>query len=563
MGGRRGRGSGKPSRKQSRASVRREQEPYPTNNTTNSQSQPPLELESTTIKECDEVSDITVESTYSYSENSNISYASAASIASSMAINFRGGVDPPPARGYMGCAVDSDGEDGQMDFQQVKASRKASPRFSPELTKKFKPIELPEIIINKSKPNEPSQRASGGAPPGTSTGNQKHQQLIQQNNIQQNNQQLNSQSRQSKIQPAPQTAHKIRPPTQTQQQPPRQGADRPPSNQGTNRANPKLNTKNFIYKLSNIPRAFCNQKDLYQELRASPFFNILASFKFNFPDNATLHFRETPPKEAIQYFRRRLGEPAVTFSPMTPRTPYPQQPPRIPTYSCVITRVPLNFSEDDVTECLLENGIIAKKLWRITSRATNKITTLVRVVSEDARAIDYMIAKGVHMFMSHFKCEPSNAPAPRPLQCGRCYDFGHAASECREAPICPHCGKTGCRRDCDKQSPPKCTNCNGEHPAYSYKCPQKSAPVQPKQRVAPLLPADKPAPPIPQDSTIKDINNNFVQIDDFLRTLSMTFLNLFPDRRAEVQTVLVAVSRMYLKKEICYNYAGHLVHIAV
>lgn len=559
MGGRRP--TGKSGRKQSaKAAARNDQHPYPALKSPKSKPQPPPHFEDHAKyvdfdnmrsnprrdNDGDAVSDIT-----SYSTHSNYSYASAASVAttSSVAVNVRGGVDVPPERGYMGCAIDSDGEGGIMEYQRVKPSRKASPRSSPNNQKRARP---------NNSTNSP-QRAQGGAPPGSSSGylpNKPNQTQKSQQQKPVKNQQTTSTNQTARTSPqAPQT-----PPVHTQQQPTPQKGNRTPPRQSSNNV---TSNNNVIYKLCNIPRAFCNQKDLYQELRASPSFNKLASFKFNYPDNATLYYRETPPKEALQYFRNRLGDPAVTFGPMSPRTPYPQQPPRNPTYSCVITRVPLNFSDDDVTECLLDNGIKAKKMWRIISRATNKATTLVRVVSEDRRAIDYMIANGVHMFMSHYRCEPSNAPAPRPLQCGRCYDFGHAASECRAAPICPHCGKMGCKRDCDKQAPPKCTNCKGDHPAYSYKCPQKSAPVQPKQRVAPLLPADKPAPPIPQDATVNEINENFLQVDDFIRTLSMTFLNLFPDRRAEVQTVLVAVSRMYLKKDICFNYAGHLVHIAV
>lgn len=58
---------------------------------------------------------------------------------------------------------------------------------------------------------------------------------------------------------------------------------------------------------------------------------------------------------------------------------------------------------------------------------------------------------------------------PRPLQCYKCYKFGHPAKYCRdEKPICGKCGEEKHEDACIKK--PYCVNCTGNHPAWSWKC---------------------------------------------------------------------------------------------
>ena len=54
------------------------------------------------------------------------------------------------------------------------------------------------------------------------------------------------------------------------------------------------------------------------------------------------------------------------------------------------------------------------------------------------------------------------------LQCYNCQVFGHQENKCgRHAVCCNCCGPSGV---CD--TPAKCVNCSGDHPANSKQCPQ-------------------------------------------------------------------------------------------
>ncbi|CAG9860904.1 unnamed protein product [Phyllotreta striolata] len=57
-------------------------------------------------------------------------------------------------------------------------------------------------------------------------------------------------------------------------------------------------------------------------------------------------------------------------------------------------------------------------------------------------------------------------------QCHRCQMWGHATSNCRAQPVCMKCANEHFTKDCQKPDcdPPKCINCEGEHPANSTQC---------------------------------------------------------------------------------------------
>lgn len=61
----------------------------------------------------------------------------------------------------------------------------------------------------------------------------------------------------------------------------------------------------------------------------------------------------------------------------------------------------------------------------------------------------------------------------RIIQCHRCQAWGHATSNCYRPPRCVKCGKGHFTRECEKprETPARCANCGGEHPASSVSCP--------------------------------------------------------------------------------------------
>lgn len=61
-------------------------------------------------------------------------------------------------------------------------------------------------------------------------------------------------------------------------------------------------------------------------------------------------------------------------------------------------------------------------------------------------------------------------------QCFKCMDYGHRAKACTNMLTCVYCATTGHDiNDCDnKQNPPKCSNCKGEHKTTNAACPTRA-----------------------------------------------------------------------------------------
>ena len=75
----------------------------------------------------------------------------------------------------------------------------------------------------------------------------------------------------------------------------------------------------------------------------------------------------------------------------------------------------------------------------------------------------------------HIKVGFSRVPVeryiPNPLRCFGCQRYGHGKANCKRATVCARCGQEG-HDDKGCLSPQHCTNCSGDHPAYSRDCPQ-------------------------------------------------------------------------------------------
>ena len=58
---------------------------------------------------------------------------------------------------------------------------------------------------------------------------------------------------------------------------------------------------------------------------------------------------------------------------------------------------------------------------------------------------------------------------PKPLQCYQCFKFGHPSAKCHAQAVCGRCGHEPHENACP--TPPKCSNCKGDHAPTSKKCP--------------------------------------------------------------------------------------------
>ena len=139
----------------------------------------------------------------------------------------------------------------------------------------------------------------------------------------------------------------------------------------------------------------------------------------------------------------------------------------------VIANMPLNIDEDSIIAELDEkNDIKAVKAFRITSKATNQPTKLVRVITRNEMHFAKATAKGVFIGFSRYRCEKGHERA-QASQCFECQGFGHLAKECTQEQRCPRCGENHKSKECktDRQNA-KCCNCGGSHSSAYRGCPK-------------------------------------------------------------------------------------------
>ena len=60
--------------------------------------------------------------------------------------------------------------------------------------------------------------------------------------------------------------------------------------------------------------------------------------------------------------------------------------------------------------------------------------------------------------------------ADRPLQCYRCYEFGHGKNNCTGSPRCGHCSASDAHPTSECEFEPYCFHCRDKHPLSSRQC---------------------------------------------------------------------------------------------
>ncbi|CAH1371512.1 unnamed protein product [Tenebrio molitor] len=104
-----------------------------------------------------------------------------------------------------------------------------------------------------------------------------------------------------------------------------------------------------------------------------------------------------------------INSPHITISPINRKNPTHQPNPKKPTFSVVIRNVPQDITPEDITTHCPSLSIV--KAWRITSRKTNRPTTLIRILTTNKDTIDDMLINGVELFGRTFECETSTLQA--------------------------------------------------------------------------------------------------------------------------------------------------------
>jgi hypothetical protein len=202
---------------------------------------------------------------------------------------------------------------------------------------------------------------------------------------------------------------------------------------------------------SNTPRTQTSQPAPdYKEIPANlatqkAFYNLLVTtlglksvrLRVNYNKTALLITKTPLAPNFLKTLQVAANSTSINYAPINRKTADHSSAPKKPTFSVVIRDVPQDISADDIGTLCPSLSIV--KAWRIISRKTNRATSFIRVLSTDNKTVDDMLINGVVLYGRTFECETSHPPTPTPLQCPRCFQFGHGQADCTNKPICPKC----------------------------------------------------------------------------------------------------------------------------
>ncbi|XP_031358101.1 myb-like protein U [Photinus pyralis] len=312
-------------------------------------------------------------------------------------------------------------------------------------------------------------------------------------------------------------------------------------------------TTTYRYCIRNILTAITSQKQLYNSILT---FNLpLTNLKFNHNQSALIETKLPVAFDLSKKLQHLFGDPNVSFTQLS--GPKPQtHTPKPPSFSCVIRNVDRDITESEILQAI--NLPRITRALRIISRATNLPTTFVRIITTSKSTLEHLLQHGICMFSRHYPCEPSHIPDPTPKYCSLCTKIGHLSSECTtRVQICPSCGENHKPNMCKPDTQPKCNNCSGPHPTYSFECTKRKEIPSTPAEAAPPKPADTQS--VSSESSALPETAYYLRQTDFLRTIALTFIHLFPDRRSEVIQAIDQASQAFLNRRTWASFSGNVV----
>ena len=356
--------------------------------------------------------------------------------------------------------------------------------------------------------------------------------------------------------------------TDPQPQPPRPSTPNQPPNltipsptQSSSSASPSTSSntprprQDYRYVLRSIPKTITSQKVLFNTLK--PLRLDLVSLKMNHNATALIETAKPLPADTQKSLQHLLGDPATTITALgQPKPPTTRRP---PSYSCVIRHVDFDITDDDIITAIALPTV--SKVWRITSKQTNRPTTLIRVLTPSKTTLDFLLTHGVYMFGRHYSTEPPKFPSPLPKYCATCTKIGHMSEECPSRQvICPKCGQSHHSQSC-KSDEPKCNNCGGPHPTYSFHCPKRTETPTLPEEIAPIRPVDTTTSTIYSETS--EPADRFCKTTRFIKVLTTVLLRVFPNDRQRIAKALDISTKTYLNHRTMINFHGSMVHVSV
>ncbi|XP_066909363.1 uncharacterized protein [Halyomorpha halys] len=158
-----------------------------------------------------------------------------------------------------------------------------------------------------------------------------------------------------------------------------------------------------------------------------------------------------------------------------------------------------DYPIEDITDTLkmrLPGFKMARRLTRRDETGGVYETEMIQIITDHTVRIVDIEKLGdidhVRFRVSTFKEDGS------PVQCRNCQGFGHTMKYCGRTRLCAWCGGKHQTSECPKTQKPRCSNCDGDHPASARDCPKRVKLMEKRRQkatpgVAPTIPLRNPS----------------------------------------------------------------------
>lgn len=145
-----------------------------------------------------------------------------------------------------------------------------------------------------------------------------------------------------------------------------------------------------------------------------------------------------------------------------------------PSFSAIISKVEIDINEVNISEHLTANNINHRFCKRIVSRARDKPTMMIRIITGCSTSFQKLLHEGIFYKNQHYPAYPSNPPSPIPVPCSKCSSFTHTTEQCTTNVKCLKCQGSHPTIKCTSPLPVTCAACGShEHVPWSIQCPKR------------------------------------------------------------------------------------------